>query len=41
MVGVLLNVRAALDKLRELGYNIGYGKYSPQDLIDAGIVKEK
>lgn len=29
----------AYDFIRSKGYNIGYGSYSPQDLIDAGIVK--
>lgn len=27
-----------IDLLRAKGYNMGYGKYTPQDLIDAGIV---
>ena len=28
-----------IDYLRSIGINIGYGKYSAQDLIDAGLVK--
>lgn len=27
------------DFLRSKSYNLGYGKYSPQDLIDAGVVE--
>lgn len=27
------------DKLREWGYNIGFGKYSASDLVEMGIVK--
>ncbi len=28
------------DTLRSLGYNIGHGKYSPAELVEARIVKE-
>lgn len=29
---------SAIDTLRKWGYNAGYGKYAPQDLIDEGVV---
>lgn len=28
-----------LHKLQELGYNVGFGPYSPKDLIDSGVAK--
>lgn len=33
-------VMQIIDKLREWRYNVGYGKYSPADLVNMGIVIE-